>query len=127
MRPAVAQAQYLSLGVERLEKITISDASPKTALTTIFIVMLTTKGLSVGCARGRWVNASASTVRTKSTAEGTGRFVGSAVCTRKMVRLLNVYGHYFFYVTMLRMGTLTSSCGVSRPVVKYALCVRYHK
>jgi hypothetical protein len=36
-------------------------------------------------------------------AEGTGRLGGSAVCTRKMVRLLAVYGHYFFNVMMLRM------------------------
>ena len=113
MRPAVAQAQYLSLGVERLERITISEANPKTTLTTIFIVMVKTNGLSAGCARGRWVNASASRVRTKSTAEATGRFGASAVCTRKMVRLLNVYGHCFFYVMMLRMRD------IRRPFVVY--------
>lgn len=86
-----------------MDAITIRDANPNTTLMTIFIVTLRKKGLSegggdgndVGCARGRWVNASARTVRTKSTAEGTGRFGGSVVCTGKMVRLVNVHSHCF--------------------------------
>ena len=47
------QAQYLPFGLERLDRITISDAKPNITLMAIFIVIVTTNGLSEGCALGR--------------------------------------------------------------------------